>query len=178
VDISSVTFSPDHGTDDYTRVNHCPKLLLGGQTCQITVNFYAGTSRTSTATLNVNDNASPSPQQVGLTANVINPRASFNPAALRFGTVPVGQSSTKDVTLTNTGTTALDITSISITGADMGDYTQQSGACPSSLNPGDDCVISVTFAPSATGTRSASLTVLDNAAISTQNVGLSGRGSN
>lgn len=80
------------------------------------------------------------------------------------------------LTLTNTGTTALDITSISVTGADPGDFTQSNG-CPSSLSPGYNCMISVKFTPSTTGSRSANLTVTDNTQGGKQNVPLSGRGS-
>jgi hypothetical protein len=50
-------------------------------------------------------------------------------ASLQFGTITVGHSATKDVTLTNVGPTALDITSISITGQNSGDYTE-SNDCP------------------------------------------------
>ena len=137
--------------------------------------FLAGNIGSLSATLNVNDNATGSPQKVSLSATVINPQASYNPRSLSFGTVKVGHSSAKEVTLTNTGTTALDITGISVTGPNESDYTQ-SNACPSSLSPGADCEISVTFTPSKTGARSADLTVVDNAAISKQNVLLTGKG--
>jgi hypothetical protein len=179
VTISSVTITPGSGTnsDDFTSVNLCPKTLAAGKSCDIGIFFFAGNIGTLSATLSVNDSAAGSPQQVSLSANVINPQASFNPRSLNFGTVQVDHSSTKNVTLTNTGTTALDITSVNITGADAGDYTPNN-ACPSSLAPGSDCVISVTFTPSATGTRPADLTVIDNAQVSKQNVPLSGRGSN
>ena len=58
----------------------------------------------------------------------------------------------------------------------MGDF--QTSACPSSLAPGANCVISVTFTPTATGTRTADLTLVDNAAINTRNVPLMGNGLN
>jgi hypothetical protein len=61
--------------------------------------------------------------------------------------------------------------------ADKADYGQNN-ACPSSLSPGAHCNISVTFTPSTTGTRTADLTVVDNAQVSKQNVALTGNGSN
>jgi hypothetical protein len=179
VTINSVTVTLGSGTNkgDFTALNLCPKTLAAGKSCLINVVFVAGNIGNLSATVDVNDNATGSPQTVSLSATVINPIASYNPFSLNFGTVKVGHSVTKNVTLTNKGTTALDITSISVTGADKGDY-QRSDACPSSLNPGADCVISVTFTPSKTGTRTANLTVVDNAAIGTQNVPLTGKGSN
>ena len=177
VTINSVTVTPGSGTNknDFSDINFCPKTLAAGKSCTVSVVFLAGNIGSLSATLNVNDNATGSPQKVSLSATVINPQASYNPRSLSFGTVKVGHSSTKEVTLTNTGTTALDITGISVTGPNESDYTQ-SNACPSSLSPGADCEISVTFTPSKTGARSADLTVVDNAAISKQNVLLTGKG--
>lgn len=154
VTISSVSLTLGSGTNngDFTFVNLCPKTLAVGKSCIISVVFFAGNIGTLSATLNVNDNAAGSPQQVSLSANVINPKASYNPGSLHFGSVPIGNNSTLDVTLTNTGTTALDITSIGITGANESDFAQNN-VCPSSLAPGTNCIISVTFTPSATGTR-------------------------
>ncbi len=173
--ITSISITPGAGTnkDDYTFLSFCPKNLPAGKSCTITVFFFAGNIGNPSATLNVYDNAAGSPQQVSMTATVINPIPAYNPAALRFGSVQVGHSSTKDVTLTNIGTTALDISNIAITGET--DFTQTNN-CPSSLNPNTSCLISVTFMPSRNGPRSANLTVTDNALISTQNVPLQGTG--
>jgi hypothetical protein len=129
------------------------------------------------ATVNIADHAAGSPQQVKLQTTVINPRASFNPSSLSFGTVEVGNNVTKGVTVKNTGTTALDISRVGATGADAGDF-KPSNHCPSSLAPSDSCTIEVRFAPSTTGSRTATLTVTDNAKTSPQNVTLSGKGSN
>jgi hypothetical protein len=174
---SGLSITPGSGTnkDDFTFADFCSKTLAVGKSCDITVFFFASNAGPLSATLNLSDNAPGSPQQVGLSAVVINPRPSFNPPSLSFGNVHVGNSLTKDVTLTNTGTTALDITSIGTTGTAQGDYVQSS-ACPNPLGPGVNCVISVTFTPSKTGTRAADLTVVDNAVIGTQNVPLNGRG--
>jgi hypothetical protein len=174
---SGLSITPASGTnkDDFAFVNFCPKTLAAGKSCDITVFFFAGNVGSLSATLNLSDNAPGSPQQVGMSAIVINPRPSFNPPSLSFGNVQVGNNLTKDVTLTNTGTTALDVTSIGVTGTAQGDY-MQSSACPNPLGPGVNCVIAVTFTPSKTGTRAADLTVVDNAVIGTQNVPLSGKG--
>lgn len=107
---------------------------------------------------------------------VINPRASISPYSLNFGTVEVGHSSTQKVTVTNTGTTALDISKAGVTGADAGNF-KPTNLCPSSLAASDSCTIEVTFTPSTTGSRSATLTVTDNAKTSPQSAPLSGKGS-
>jgi hypothetical protein len=79
------------------------------------------------------------------------------------------------VTLTNIGTTALTISAIAITGTNAGDF-QQTHTCGASLAAGASCTISVTFKPTATGTRAATVGVTDSAAGSPQHVPLSGTG--
>ena len=50
------------------------------------------------------------------------------------------------------------------------------GNCPDSLAAGASCQLTVTFRPTATGARSASLRLTDNAAGSPQSIALSGNG--
>jgi hypothetical protein len=175
--INSISITPGAGTgkDDFTDLSFCPKNLPAGKSCTITVFFFAGNVGMLSATLNITDNAAGSPQQVSLSATVINPQAAFNPSSLHFGSVAVGHSSTKQVTLKNPGTTTLDISSVTVTGTNRGDFVAND-LCGSSLAAGQSCTISVTFTPGAHGNRSASLTVMDNAQIGTQNVPLYGDG--
>jgi len=173
----SLTLGPGTNSGDFTFLNSCPSKLTAGSSCIIKAYSHANQVGTLSAKLNIADNAAGSPQQVSLQTTVINPRASFAPSSLSFGTVAVGNDVTKGVTVTNTGTTALDISRVGVTGADAGDFTP-TNQCPSSLAPTDNCTIEVTFAPSTTGSRTGTLTVTDNVKISTQDVPLSGKGSN
>lgn len=77
------------------------------------------------------------------------------------------------VTLTNVGSTALTIVSIGVGGTDSGDFAQTNN-CPGSVAPNGNCRISVTFTPTAGGSRSAALSISDNAPGSPQSVPLSG----
>jgi len=102
------------------------------------------------------------------------------PSTLAFGMVAVGQkSSPKTATLKNTQTVPLAISSILISGGTAPADYAQSGNCPISpqtLGAGLSCSITVTFTPSALGSRTASLTVTDNASNSPQSVALTGTG--
>jgi hypothetical protein len=105
-------------------------------------------------------------------------RASLAPNSLTFAQQATGTtSSPQAVQLTNTGTAALSISGISITGTNAGDFSQ-TNACMSAspLAPGANCQISVTFAPMGTGSRSTSLSVSDNATGGLQMAALSGTG--
>ena len=98
------------------------------------------------------------------------------PTTLTFGDVVIGTTSpAKDVTLTNDGTTTLDITKIAIAGTDPKDFAQ-ANSCGRSLARGANCVIKVTFKPTASGTRTAVLKISDNAAGSPQTIPLNGFG--
>jgi hypothetical protein len=165
-------------SDEFVAVNECPKSLAAGNRCPITIAFVAGPFYTpQTATLSIVDNAAGSPQTVNLTATVIDPQASFQPTSLRFGTQAVGRSTTKTVTLKNTGATTLSVTAMSVTGTNASDFTlTPSSNCGSSLSAGSSCTISVTFEPATEGSFSATLNVTDNTWSRTQTVPLSGTG--
>lgn len=100
----------------------------------------------------------------------------LSPPNLNFGNETVGIPSVPQVsTLTNTGNIALTVTSTAITGANSSDFGAKS-TCPTSLGPGSSCSITATFTPSATGTRTAALTITDNAAGSPQALSFTGIG--
>ena len=107
------------------------------------------------------------------------PAISFSPTSLAFGNQTVGTTSpAQNVTLTNSGTGPMTISSIGLTGANAGDYAQ-TNTCPlspSTLAAGASCTISGTFTPSASGSRSASISVVDDAPGSPHTVALSGIG--
>jgi hypothetical protein len=107
------------------------------------------------------------------------PEVTLSPTALTFPDQPVGtRSDARAVTLTNTGDTALTISTIHITGADAQDFGE-GAMCP--VNPdvlpaGGSCTIYVAFAPDSGGTKSAVLEIGDDGPESPQTVELSGNG--
>src|SRR5438876_5119402 len=118
------------------------------------------------------------PQKVALSgaAAISGPNATLSPTNLTFSTQAIGTTSAaKNVTLKNTGTAILTISSIAITGTNAGNFAQ-THTCGSSLAAGASCGISVTFRPTASGTRTAAVSISDNAAGSPQKVTLSGIG--
>jgi hypothetical protein len=107
------------------------------------------------------------------------PAVSFSPTSLTFGSQSTGtQSASQNITLTNTGSSTLAISSITLTGTNASDYVLKtsSSVCPASLAAGLNCIISVAFSPTATGTRTANVSVADNASGSPQTVTLTGTG--
>jgi len=159
---------------DFSQTTTCGTSLAAGVSCKISAEFKPEASGTRTAALGVSDNVAGNPQKVPLIG--IGTTAKLSPTSLSFGSVAVGSTSPpQTVTLTNLSTTSLSITDIAITGNNAGDFAQ-THTCGSSLAAGASCSISVTFKPTDAfgGTRTAALSVSDNAAGSPQKVFLSG----
>jgi hypothetical protein len=162
-------------TGDFSQTNNCAATIAVGASCTITVTFTPTTINTRTGTVAVTDNAPASPQTVTLTGT--GTYVSWTPASLTFGAQTVGTSSApQTITFTNNATTALTIKSVVITGTDNKDFTQTDN-CGTSLPRKSSCAINVTFTPTATGLRTAFVTVSDYlGGNSTQNISLSGTG--
>jgi hypothetical protein len=157
---------------DYTQTNNCGASLNAGTSCNINVSFMPTATGTGTGTLSVTDNATGSPQTVALSGSGIAPAAGLSPASLTFANQLVGTTSAaQSVALSNTGSAPLNISHI----ATAGDYTQTTN-CGASLGAGASCNINVSFKPTATGIRTGTLSVTDNASDSPQTVALSGSG--
>jgi hypothetical protein len=157
---------------EFSQTNNCPGNLAGGETCSVSVIFSPIATGLRTAALSFTDNASGSPQSVALSGTGTAPAATLSPASLTFASQLVGSTSPpQNLTLTNTGTATLVVSSIVPTG----DFTR-TAACGSGIPPGGSCTISVRFKPTGIGPRSGTLTVTDNATDSPQTVPLAGVG--
>jgi len=98
------------------------------------------------------------------------------PSSLAFGNQNLNSPKTLALTITNTGTAAVNITGTSASGPNSADFTAALNTCSSPISPGGNCSLNVTFTPSIAGVESATLTVTDNAGNGTQTVSLTGTG--
>jgi hypothetical protein len=97
---------------------------------------------------------------------------STNPSSLTFGTQALNTTSAaQSVTVTNTGTAAASVSSV----AASGDFAQ-TNTCGTTIAAGASCTVSVTFRPTASGTRTGSLTITSTATNSPTTIGLTGTG--
>jgi hypothetical protein len=160
----------------YTQTNTCGTALASGGQCKIMVTFTPTVVGAEAGTVTITDSAANSPQTISLTATGQLP-VSFNPASLAFGTVTVNTTTAaKTVTMANNAKTALTISSITLGGADPGDFTQTANTCGTTLAAAGKCTFSYTFTPAKAGPRSATITVADSAKNSPQTVRLTGTG--
>jgi phospholipase C len=172
---ATLTIATITTTGDFVKTNHCSKTLAPNASCTVDIAFKPTVKGARTGTLLFTDNAPGSPQTVSLSGT--GTAAGFVPTSVNFGSQKVGTTSApQTVTLTNVAATGnMKITSITLAGANKADFAQ-TNTCPTSLPPAQSCTISVTFAPSATGARSASISASDNGGGSPQSVPLSGNG--
>jgi Abnormal spindle-like microcephaly-assoc'd, ASPM-SPD-2-Hydin len=109
----------------------------------------------------------------GTTPTVTGVAIDISPSSVSFGNVAVGQSTTKTVTLTNTGTEALSVSGISVAGTG---FTASGPHLPISLGAGQSTSISAVFKPTAGATDTGTITITSNAGGSPSRVALSGTG--
>ncbi len=98
---------------------------------------------------------------------------SVSPLTVNYGSVTVATKKSQTVILTNDQSKTLSITSITLGGTDPGDFSETSN-CGISRKAHWDCTITVSFTPTVTGARSATLSIVD--AVGTQTVQLNGTG--
>jgi ASPM-SPD-2-Hydin domain-containing protein len=101
----------------------------------------------------------------------------FTPPSLTFGSQAIGTASApQTITVANTGDASMFINSAAV--PNTLDFTVVSDGCSGlTLAPGTSCDMPITFNPTASGTRTAALTVTDNAPGSPQTAPLTGPGS-
>ena len=170
-------------TGDFAQTNTCFATLPVGSSCAITVTFTPTAAGNRYGSVTVTDNALNSPQTIVLGGVGLGvPIASLSPTNLTFTGQAVGSVSIpQSVTLSNTGTATLNISGITLGGANSSDYaltpvSPPALPCGVSVAAGTSCTINVTFGPTAGGTRTAVINVADNAQGSPQVIALTGRG--
>ncbi len=157
---TAVTWSASAGAVSASGLFTAP-TVTATKTVTVTATSVADTTKSSSATVTVN-----------AAAGIL----TLSPTSLSFGSVTVGQtSSVLTTTLTNTGNASLTITNDAIT---TGDFNWGGkGTCDyGTLAPGATCLYSAKFTPSATGTRTGTITIYSTASNSTVTLPLSGVG--
>ena len=161
-------------TGPFTITTTCTTTLNPGASCSAYVSFKPTKIGAASGTISITDNAPQSPQTVALSGTGTS--VQLNPASVNFGNYAVGTTSPRKlITLTNKGSVALNISGITITGLNAGDFTQINN-CGTSLAAGASCSLGVNFRPSAVGSRSANLSVSHDGGGSPQMLALLGTG--
>lgn len=180
--ISSVTIIGTNPTDFGIASNTCTAAAIAvNATCTVGVTFAPSGTGERLANLQFTDDASSSPQILALSGNGLAPGT---PGVTVVPSSPImlpstTQGATKPpviVTVTNSGSATLNITGVTITGANASDFALASNTCTGAVAANATCTIGIAFTPSAVGMRQANLQLADNAPASPQTFALSGTG--
>jgi hypothetical protein len=165
---------------DFEGSSTCETTLAAGASCTIAVEFVPAAAASYSATLEIADNASGSPQKVSLTGTGVTPapKVTLSATSVAFGSQAVETASAaKTVTLTNSGTANLTGLAITLAGTNPTDFLGSNGCTPT-LTAGQSCSITLEFKPAVAGTFSATVEIKDNATGSPQTIALTGTGTN
>jgi hypothetical protein len=161
---------------DFRFSTTCGTTLGAGSSCRISLRFAPTAPGPRTGSLSIPTSLSATPLVVTLAGTGISAGMVLSPTSLAFGnqarrTVSAAQV----VTVSNTGTGVLTINRISLGGNNPGSF-RQSTTCGATLAAGATCTVSVQFAPTSRGTRTATLNVNVAAPAVSGSVALSGTG--
>lgn len=136
-------------------------IIPHGTNCEVEVVFQPGEVGTHTATLYVFSNDPHDPEvTVHLEGRTPSARITIQADVLDFGTVPVGNLATKQLTIENSGERQLIISGISISGTDASLF-RSANTC-GIISSGGSCTLDLTFIPQSIGAKSALLSIASN----------------
>jgi sugar lactone lactonase YvrE len=173
---TAVTFTSIAMTGDFAGATlaQCPGIAVDAKPCTFQITFTPTAAGTRNGTITFTDNATGSPQTVTLTGTGVAVAIGIAPAALTFGSQAVATTSAaQTVTVSNNGNFPLIFSGIVTSGDFAGATLAQ---CPSIGEENSPCVFSITFKPTATGTRTGAITFTDTGTGSPQTVTLTGTG--
>jgi hypothetical protein len=148
--------------------------VAANASCTIAIAFLPTALGTRTASITITDNGAYGLSTLPLSGTGA-PVAGLTvaPSSISFPAQYVGTSGNpQSVTVTNTGTIALNISSVTASPSDFGVLN----ACGSTVAVGASCAIGVFFDPTVAGARSGTLTISDNGTGGSQTVALTGSG--
>ncbi len=179
--ISSITLSGiDPSQFAVTDTCHAPTVIQPGNFCSISLTFAPTAPGLQQATVVIADNAPGSPQSVQLTGTAINPpppapAVSITPNPVSFPTITQGTTGNPIVvTVKNTGNPTLNISSVSVGGNNVSDFTTTTSGCIGAIASQGTCTVTAIFAPLAAGERTETVTITDNASDSPQVINIGG----
>jgi Abnormal spindle-like microcephaly-assoc'd, ASPM-SPD-2-Hydin len=159
-----------------------PITLQPGQVVTFSVAFDPTAAAASNGQLSLATDTG-SPVNVSLTGTGVqntSPALTASAPSLNFGDVQMGSKATLQLTLTSSGTAPVTISSSTIAGQAFGissvAYPAGITGWPATLNPGQQVVLSIAFAPDSATSFTGDLAVASNASGGTADVPLSGTG--
>ncbi|RMF16537.1 MAG: choice-of-anchor D domain-containing protein, partial [Candidatus Dadabacteria bacterium] len=160
--VSGISLISSVGSPFSITVNECNGAsLLASQTCRLVVAFEPVSSGTFADTLNIQSNDRHSARQSLFLQGIATPRppridvhAAFGSSVTDrtiFGSVEIGTAATSTVIVSNSGDQNLTIGSVAVNDGLAAPFSVSADTCSSNtLQAGERCTVTVSFAPAAT----------------------------
>jgi hypothetical protein len=157
----SATLSGVNASNFTTSAACLGSPLAPGATCAVGVTFTPNASGARLASLAFSATPGGTTVSASLTGTgVTPPTLTLTPASNAFAQQTVGTTSASvPFTVTNTGTVSSGAIAAAVTGPNAAEFVATSTCLGSPLAPSATCIVNVTFAPAADGSRLATLTV-------------------
>ncbi|PNG50259.1 hypothetical protein WDL1P1_00303 (plasmid) [Variovorax sp. WDL1] len=148
------------GTSSYGATSGCPGILAAGEQCQVAVAFTPAGAGPRTGTLRLTTSNSAGAIDVAFTGTGVTTTAQATPTAVDFGVVYSTAPQDRLVTVNNTGTLPMRVSSVSLT-SQAGFATEN--ACGEAIDAGSSCDILVRATGQGNGALSSSLVIMTTA---------------
>ena len=152
------------GSPEFRIVSpNLPFSMRPGQSVAFQIQFTPQSAGSPSAAVALSSSAPQDSATFMLTAQAVM-AGQLTPSAssISFGSVAVGQSSTKPEVFTNTGSTSVTVSQLTVSGADF----QLSGvSLPFTVNPGQSQSFNVVYSPKAAGNSTGSISVNSDVAM-------------
>jgi hypothetical protein len=156
---------------DFAQTNNCGSSIAANGSCTVSVTFKPTATGNRTGSLTVNAGGVTNTVSLSGTGTAPGPVLNTNPANLSFASAVVGSTAAaQTVTVTNSGTASATVSNVAVTG----DFSQTNNC--GTVAVGASCAATVSFKPTAGGSRSGTLTITSNANNSPTTVALDGSG--
>jgi hypothetical protein len=153
------------GSSDFTITGgSCtpyPKNVPPSGSCTLTVTFTPSISGARTGALQLSTNDPSAPPDVPLSGTGTKPQIGVDPTSILFDDQLAGSvSGGRTLTVRNTGTAPMSLSVAELAGANPGEFAIAGGDClplPATVPVGASCSLTITFGPTGTGGRLATV---------------------
>lgn len=144
----------------FMQTNSC-STIAPNAACDVDVTYIPSGEGSQTATLTIASTDAENPSvDVALSGNSVLapvPEIGVNPGSVDLGRLLLGESSSAQVTVSNSGNETLLINGISLTGSDASEFTQTNNC--TTVAPDQSCTIDLAFTAGAVGVSNAQLVI-------------------
>jgi hypothetical protein len=161
-----------NGKDVHVSGITTPAIIAAGKTAVLNVSFTPASAESVTGNITVASTQGAN-AVIPVSGSGVQATLNVTPTSAAFGNVSVGTSVSQTIQLSNTGTAALTVSQLSVTGSG---YSTGSVTLPITINPGQASTFNIQYLPTAAGSATGSVSIVSSAPNSPATIALSGSG--